>query len=251
VKTPSKQSSRRHRRTPPEVQVGSATPERIARLRRLLLGWGQANRRDFYWREPGVTPFGILVTEVLVARTRAESVDPVVRRLMQRFPSPARLAAARHTVIARILRPLGLHRTRARLLVRCAKMILSEHSGIVPSSVDHLITLPYVGRYAANAVASVAFEQRRAVLDANVARIYRRVFSIPVTGERLTVAEGLWEFADRALSKSRPRDFNWAILDLGGMVCTPRSPACAGCPLAVICDAKRGLASAASSLAAG
>lgn len=251
MKTSAKQSSLRRRRKRPVMQIGTATPQRIARLRRLLLAWGQTNRRDFYWREPGVTPFGILVTEILVARTRAESVDPVIRRLMRRFPSPERLATAQHTAVASILRPLGLHRTRARLLVRCARMLVSDHSGVVPSSVDRLIRLPYVGRYAANAVASVAFEQPRAVLDANVARIYRRVFSVPATDERLTVAEGLWELADRVLSKSRPRDFNWAMLDLGGTVCTPRSPVCEGCPLAVICDAKRECASVASSLAAG
>lgn len=229
-------SRRNHRRRP---GTGTATASRITNLRRLLLAWGEAHSRNFYWRNPNTTPFGILVTEILVARTRAQSVDPVVRRVMRRFPVPERLAAASHVTLAAILRPLGLHRTRARLLLRCAKVLVADHSGAVPSSVAKLMELPYVGRYAANAVASAAFGQPRAVLDANVARIYRRVFSIPVTDERLTVAEELWKLAERILSKSRSREFNWAILDLGGTICTPRNPVCKECPLALMCDAKR------------
>jgi len=229
-----------------EPEPGTATQPRIAQLRRLLLEWGERNRRSFYWREPTTTAYGVLVTEILVARTRAESVDPVVRRLMDRFPTPLELSCARHTTVAAMLRPLGLHRTRARLLVRCARSLVAEHQGAVPESVEALMELSYVGRYAANAVASVAFDQPRAVLDANVARIYRRVFSIPSTDERLTVAEGLWSLADRVLSKRRHREFNWAMLDLGGTICTPRSPECGGCPLSIMCDARQSSSKASS-----
>lgn len=125
---------------------------------------------------------------------------------------------------------------RARLLVRCARALVVKYGGQVPSSIEELLSLPYVGRYAANAVASVAFGQPNAILDANIARIYRRVFSIPITDERLTVADELWGLAERILSKARPREFNWAMLDLGGTVCTPRSPHCECCPLSAMCD---------------
>jgi A/G-specific adenine glycosylase len=126
---------------------------------------------------------------------------------------------------------LGLHRTRARLIVRCAAHLVARYSGSVPATIDELMTLPYVGRYAASAVASVVFEQRAAVLDANVARVYQRLFGLPALRVRITDAKHLWDLADRMVSPKTAKEFNWAILDLGGTVCTARAPRCRECPL--------------------
>ena len=126
--------------------------------------------------------------------------------------------------LSALLYPLGLHRKRARNLILCATELLEKHGGLVPSAVDELLELPYVGRYAANAVASVAFHQPVAVLDANVARIYRRLFSLPAPPNRLSTAHALWGVADDVLSKAKPKEFNWALLDLGGTICTARAP---------------------------
>lgn len=205
--------------------------QRVRALRRTLLGWFSTARRDFYWREQGATPFAVLLSEILLARTRAESVEPVVRRLVERFPQAVDLARADVHEVENILRPLGLHRTRARLIVRCATYLVDRHAGTVPSNIDDLMSLPYVGRYAANAVASVVFGQRAAVLDANVARVYQRIFGLPALRVRITVAKHLWALADRMVSPNAAREFNWAILDLGGLVCKARSPACGECPL--------------------
>jgi A/G-specific adenine glycosylase len=210
---------------------------KIGLVRRRLLEWAAATaNKPFLWREPLVPPFHVLVSEILLARTRAEAVDPVARKLLARFSTPRDVAAAPVRQIERLLRPLGLHRTRARLLKRCAAAIVSDYAGNVPQTVDLLMSLPHVGQYAANSVACVSFGASAAVLDANVARIYQRVFGLPQPRERITDATWLWEFAARVLPKERARDYNWALLDLGRAFCKPRTPVCETCPLRGACS---------------
>jgi A/G-specific adenine glycosylase len=131
---------------------------------------------------------------------------------------------------------LGLHRKRARHLVACARTLAEELDGEVPTTVDGLMDLPFVGRYAANAIACVAYDAHVAVIDANVARIYRRVFSLPPPPERLAAAHDLWDLAARMLPRARAKPYNWAILDLGGQICTAKAPGCDRCPIVRWCD---------------
>ncbi len=163
-------------------------------------------------------------------------VAPIAATLLDRYRDPAALADARLRDLQQLLYPLGLHRKRARHLKACARILVERHDGLVPPSVPELIELPFIGRYAANAIACVAFDMPVAVLDANVSRIYQRVFSLKPPPPRLASAHDLWDFAGRVLPRQRAKQFNWAILDLGGTVCIARSPACARCPLASVCD---------------
>lgn len=226
--------ARRHGRA--RSTVNPVDPLRIRRLRRALLRWGKSSGRDFAWRRSDVTPFEVLVTEILLSKTRAEAVAPVGHLLFEQYRQPADLARAKRRTLEKLLYPLGLHRKRARNLVECASSLVNDHRGVVPESVADLMQLPSVGRYAANATASVAFHQRLAVVDANVARIYQRVFSLPEIPPRLSTAHDLWTLAQRILPTKRVREFNWALLDLGGTICTARRPSCESCPLAAICD---------------
>lgn len=209
---------------------------KVRRLRRALLRWRISSGRDFAWRRLDATPFEILVTEILLSKTRAQAVEPVGRLLFERYRDPGELAKAKPRTLEKMLYPLGLHRKRARNLVDCAGSLLNDHRGVVPESVPELMKLPSVGRYAATAIASVAFHQRLAVVDANVARIYQRVFSLPETPPRLSTAHDLWALARRILPRDRVKEFNWALLDLGGTICTAKRPSCERCPLAAICD---------------
>jgi A/G-specific adenine glycosylase len=217
----------------------SVQRSRIRSVRNALLDWAEREGRHFVWRDADVPPFAILLAEMLLSKTRAEVAEPALRTLLDQFPTPQLLARARVEVLERILYPLGLHRKRARNLVACASVLVEKHGGAVPDRVDELMTLPYVGRYAAHAVASVAFDKPLPVLDANVSRIYQRLFSLPPPPERLSSAHDFWSFADRMLPKKQAKAFNWAILDLGGTVCTAKSPACQRCPVRRSCDLKR------------
>lgn len=187
-----------------------------------------------------MAPFGVLLTEILLSRTRAEIVDPVAQSLVARYSSPERLASESTANLERLLRPLGLQRKRAGQLRGCASQLIERHHGRVPRRLHDLLNLPGVGMYAAHAVSCFAHRRRCAVVDANVARIYSRYFGLGQVPARLATAHELWDVAREMLPSRRVRAFNWALLDLGAAVCTPRAPRCKCCPLARGCQLASG-----------
>jgi A/G-specific adenine glycosylase len=211
----------------------------VARFRRALRNWSSGSRREFLWRDACATPYVVLASEMLLRKTRAASVEPVVAELLAEYPQPRDLARARLESLEDLLRPLGLHRVRARALKDVGERLASRHRGRVPRLEADLLELPHVGRYAANAVLCFSYGQRRAIVDANVVRIYHRVFGIPVPRETHK-ADDLWGLAQRALPRTWFQKFNLALLDLGGLVCLPRLPLCAECPLVTFCPAHGG-----------
>lgn len=198
------------------------TAPHLARFRRNLLQWASGAGRQFFWRERPVSPYEILVVEILLSRTRAEAVQPVALRLIEQFPTAQALAIADAEAVERIVYSLGLYRKRAGRLVSCAQTLVERYGGRVPSRLEELTEFPYVGRYAANAVMCFAYGQRRPVIDANVSRVHQRVFSLPRPPARLSSAHDLWEFATAVLPRKHVKEFNWALLDLGGTICIPR-----------------------------
>jgi A/G-specific adenine glycosylase len=208
----------------------------VAEFRRALLRWSKSSGRCFFWREPGFFAFGTLIVEMLLTRTIARAVEPVARRLLNEYPDAERLAGADLARIERTLHPLGLHRKRAQMLLLCAQAIVERHDTRVPFDSEDLMALPYVGRYTASAVRCFAFGFREAVIDANVSRIYQRVFSLPASPLRLALAHDLWEFGNSILPRKPVKEFNWALLDLGGTICSAKKPACDTCPVAEMCQ---------------
>ncbi len=186
-----------------------------------------------------MSAFEVLVTEVLLARTRAEAVERVAPALLERYPDAKCLARGQKGEVERLLRPLGLFRKRTRALIGCARMLAERHDGAVPRAHKSLVALPYVGRYAANAIGCFAFGERRPIVDANVARVLTRVFGVKREAADLASAEALWRLGERLLPVTRVRDYNWALLDLGGLVCTAARPSCAECPVAELCGNHR------------
>jgi A/G-specific adenine glycosylase len=223
----------------PAGKLGQSCPNlqrRILRFQSALLRWSEQRRNRFFWRHKGVDAFSILIVETLLTRTRADAVEPVASKLLERFPYPQKLARAKVKEVERILFPIGLHRKRTAQLLACAKQLASSRMCAIPTELDELMQLPSVGRYVANAVLCFGFNQHRAVLDCNVARIYERAFSIPRTSQRLSAEHRLWGFAESVIPPRRTKQFNWAVLDLGREICTPRQPACGECPVSHLCD---------------
>lgn len=208
----------------------------VRRFRRALSRWGRTNLRDFVWRRGGVSHFHGLVTEVLLARTRADAVAGVAEELYATYRTAGELAAAGLDEVERLLRPLGLFRKRAVALTRLAARLEAEHGGEVPARFERLEELPGVGPYAAGAFATFFRRERRPVVDANVVRVFARYFGLGRTGERLGDDRALWDFAARLLPRSGAAAYSWALLDLGGTICTPRAPRCDACPLRFPCS---------------
>ena len=204
------------------------------RFRRSLLAWYDSHRRDLPWRASR-DPYRVWLSEIMLQQTRVAAVIEHYHEFLRRFPTLEKLAAAREASVLAAWSGLGYYR-RARMLHAAAKVIMREHSGEFPATVEALRELPGIGRYTAAALASIAFDEPVAVVDGNVERVLHRV-----SGKRLA-GEELWDAANHLLDAKRPGDFNQALMELGAVVCTPRAPECLTCPVVELCATRGELA---------
>ena len=210
-----------------------------ALLHERLLGWYADARRDLPWRAPDATPWGVLVSEVMLQQTPVVRVEPVWHEWLTRWPAPADLAAAAPGDAVRAWGRLGYPR-RALRLHAAAAAIVQRHDGRVPDTLEQLLDLPGVGSYTAAAVASFAYGRHATVVDTNIRRVHARAVSgraLPAPG--LTRAET--DLATRLLPAPAATAATWnvAVMELGALVCTARSPRCGDCPVADLCAWQR------------
>jgi A/G-specific adenine glycosylase len=204
-----------------------------------ILDWYDANARDLPWRAPDATPWGVLVSEIMLQQTPVSRVLPVWDAWTTRWPTPAALAAEPSGEAVRAWGRLGYPR-RALRLHAAACAITERHGGDVPSSHADLLALPGIGAYTAAAVASFAFRQRHAVLDTNVRRVLARLLSgVEYPPKTQTKAEV--RLAETLLPLDPPTAARWAVavMELGALVCTARSPRCVDCPVIDRCAWQR------------
>jgi A/G-specific adenine glycosylase len=191
--------------------------------RAAVLAWWSGQRRDLPWRQTR-DPWEVLVCEVMAQQTQVARVAARWRPFLDRFPTPAALAAEPAAEVLRWWSGLGYNR-RARDLHRCAEMVVERHEGRLPDSIEDLLALPGIGPYTARAVLAFAFERDHGVVDTNTARVLARW-----TGRALLVAEAQAR-ADAEVPPGRAWAWNQALLDLGATVCRRRDPRCGACPV--------------------
>jgi A/G-specific adenine glycosylase len=208
------------------------SPTQIKWFRHQLSIWGVAHRRDYPWRQT-TDSYHLLVAESLLQRTDADTVAPIYKLFLQRYPTIEDLAAANLQDIMNILKPLGLF-FRAERLQQCAEIIIRQYDGKVPETQKQLLELPGIGDYTARQIGAQAFNQPLAVLDANVARILERFFGLQ--GERVkSRCKILWGAADLIAPKAEVGTWNLALLDFGALTCKAQNPDCENCPLSSKC----------------
>jgi A/G-specific adenine glycosylase len=211
------------------------TPPDPAVLRARVLDWYDEHARDLPWREPSATPWAVLVSELMLQQTPVVRVLPVYAQWLERWPTPADLAAEPTGEAVRMWGRLGYPR-RALRLHAAATAIVERHGGEVPADHDELLALPGVGAYTAAAVASFAYRRRHVVLDTNVRRVLGRVVrGVELPGPSVTRAER--EAAAALLPDDGPTAAAWAVatMELGALVCVAATPRCADCPVADLC----------------
>ncbi|NYI69409.1 A/G-specific adenine glycosylase [Spelaeicoccus albus] len=204
-------------------------------LRRKTVRWYGRNARDLPWRHSDCSPWGVLVSEFMLQQTPVARVLPVWRSWVETYPAPADLAAAPTGDAVRAWGRLGYPR-RALRLHAAATAIVRDHGGEVPPDNDALLALPGVGRYTAAAVASFAFQQAHPVLDTNIRRVLGRVLTAtPEPSASPSAAE--YALAARLLPATGNAAARWnsAVMELGALVCTARTPRCDDCPLRTDC----------------
>lgn len=219
---------------PPDLDVDEKQAQRR------LLAWYEAHARDLPWRvSPLARAHGILpnpyivwISEVMLQQTTSAVVTQRLRRFLDRFPDVLALADAPVEAVLQEWAGLGYY-ARARALHAAARIIAR---GTMPRTAQGWRLLPGIGAYTANAIAAIAYSEAQAPVDANIARIMARVYGMVGSGNALRGA--VQTAATRLLTRDRPGDWAQALMDLGAMVCRPRAPDCAHCPLGAICQAR-------------
>lgn len=207
----------------------------IAWLRRELLAWYAANRRDLPWRQTR-DPFAIWVSEIMLQQTRVAVVVERYQEFLSKFPTVGSLAMAPVEDVLALWSGLGYYR-RARMLHKAAQFVANERQGKMPVSAEGLRILPGIGSYTAAAIASIAHNEAVAVVDGNVERVLCRVAGWDQDG-RAEVKRRIQSLASELVDPAEPGDFNQAMMELGATVCLPRNPQCLVCPLNSDCKTR-------------
>jgi len=204
---------------------------------RALLRWFDAHRRDLPWRRQP-SPYRTLVSEFMLQQTVVATVEPYFERFVARFPDFAALAAAREDEVTALWSGLGYY-ARARNLRRAAMAVVADHGGVLPRDEETLRALPGIGPYTAAAVAAIAFDRPAFALDGNGIRVLARLFAVREPVNLPQTREYLHELGQSLVPAVRAGDFNQAMMELGALVCAPRSPGCSACPVRLHCAAVR------------
>lgn len=205
-------------------------PASILAFRKSLLAWYKAHQRALPWRKTR-NPYRIWVSEIMLQQTRVAAVLEHYKRFLRTFQTVRHLAKANEADVLAAWSGLGYYR-RARMLHRAAQVVTEERAGIIPKSADELRMLPGIGRYTANAIASIAFGEAVAVVDGNVERVLGRMLRKKIGGEQL------WRTAQVLLDSDSPGNFNQAMMELGATICLPGVPLCERCPVRQHCASR-------------
>ena len=211
-------------------------PVPVASFCRDLLRWYRRHRRNLPWRRR-LEPYPVLLAEVMLQQTQVKTVVPYYERFLKRYPTLEDLADSDEEEVLSLWSGLGYY-SRARNLRRAAQQIRDSHGGEFPRTYDEIIQLPGVGRYTAGAVLSIACGQPLPILDGNIRRLFARYLKM----DGLSAGDDsppLWDLLTRisqfAAARNEVSDLNQALMELGALVCTPRSPSCGRCPLEANC----------------
>ncbi len=215
------------------MRVNGKTQEKF---RRNLVHWYQRHHRKLPWRATR-DPYKIWVSEIMLQQTRVDVVRNYYKRWLHAFPTVHSLANAPYPRVLKLWEGLGYY-SRARNLHQAAKLVVREHRGTLPATVEELMSLPGIGRYTAGAVASIAFHQRAPLVDGNVARVFARVFGVERDVTKPATQKTLWEMAGAIIPQKDPGTFNQALMELGALICTPANPRCNLCPMRGVCVAR-------------
>lgn len=178
--------------------------------------------------------FELLIAVILSAQSTDEAVNRVTPELFRRYPDPASLAQASIRDIENIIRPLGLFRAKAKSLKECARRLVEEFGGKVPSTMEELTRLAGVGRKTANVILGHAFGKPAIIVDTHCRRVSRR---LGLTREQ--DPNKIEKDLSRLLPPEQWTGFSHRLIIHGRKVCYARKPACAKCVLNDLCPSSR------------
>lgn len=196
----------------------------------VILDWFDQNKRDLPWRN--TSPWGVMISEFMLQQTPVKRVLPVWSEWIDRWPTPADLAASKRSDAIAAWGRLGYPR-RAIRLHESSGIIASKFDNEVPRAIEDLRTLPGVGEYTAAAIASFAYNESALVMDINIRRLFARAIDgVEVLSSSPSIIER------RLRTELIPTDgalWAAATMELGALICSARTPSCDQCPIRKSC----------------
>mgnify|MGYP000247618711 CR=1 FL=1 len=201
-----------------------------------LVKWFEAEGKNYPWRDT-TEAWAILVSEIMLQQTQVATVlgKGHYTRFMALYPTPRTMAEATEQEILKAWEGLGYYR-RARNLHAAARAITRDHGGYFPVKYEEVRALPGIGQYTAGAVASFAYNESQPIVDANVARVFSRLFDFQERIDTTAGTKQLWQWATDLVPAINPRAYNSALMELGQRQCSNKSPDCATCPVNLFCQ---------------
>ena len=207
---------------------------KIVFFQKSLIDWYKENGRKFLWRNKSATNYQLIISEVFLQRTKAETVAKFLPIFFKKYPSWKKLGEATEDELKDLIKPLGLYQQRGARLFKLAQELKSR-KGRLPLDRNEVEELPMMGQYITNAFELYVLKKRAPLLDVNMARVLERFF-----GERkladIRHDPYLQNLAYLAVNVPEAKELNWAILDFGALVCKSRKPECSICPLSKQCN---------------
>lgn len=215
-------------------KVEQISNEKIAFFQANMLSWYRENGRMFIWRKKGLTNYQYVIAEVLLQRTKAETVAKFFPHFVAEFPNWKALTNSDVKKVEEYLKPVGLYRQRSKRLMSLAKEMV-RRNGRFPRDRHELDQIPFMGQYIANAVELLLFNMPRPLVDVNMARVIERFFGRRKMAD-IRFDSYLQSLSSKIVDHSKSVEINWAILDFAALVCVARSPKCITCVLNERCD---------------
>lgn len=211
-----------------------STLSKIQWFRSNLLHWFDRNCRRFPWRNKSASKYQLIIAEVLLQRTQAETVSKFYPRFIKKYPSWKVLAKAKKKELQILLKPIGLWRQRA-IAIKKLSTEMSKRNGRFPKTREEIEKIPALGQYITNAVLMFCHECPQPLLDVNMTRVLERFFG-PRKLADIRYDPYLQKLARDVIPKRRFKEFNWAILDFAALICRSRNPFCDECCLSQRCN---------------
>jgi A/G-specific adenine glycosylase len=215
----------------------SLSDETVSFIREELLAWYHEQKRDLPWRREK-DPYKIWVSEVMLQQTRVNAVIPYYERFIEKFPTLQSLADAKEEEVLKAWEGLGYY-SRIRNLHSAVKEVSQKYGGKVPDDPEKMAKLKGIGPYTLGAVLSIAYDKKLPAVDGNVMRVFSRLFLLYDDISLVSTRKKMEQIALALIPDEAPGDFNQALMELGAMVCTPKSPQCLLCPVQSVCEAFR------------
>ncbi|WP_035275799.1 A/G-specific adenine glycosylase [Desulfogranum japonicum] len=204
-------------------------------IQEILLGWFADEQRELPWRKE-YDPYHVWISEIMGQQTQMERVVQYFNRWIDVFPDVYAVADANEQQILKAWEGLGYY-SRARNLHKTAKILVEQFDGLVPDDRQTLLRLPGIGPYTSAAILSIGYNQKVTLIDANVERVFARLFDLDQPVKESRSRKKLQEMADRFFLTHTPRMWNQALMEFGALQCLPKNPGCLDCCLAEHCRA--------------